>query len=239
MIEVSVEIETYDTTLAFDLFEEKKKLFAAQQKEIAKGVFLRFEGGTLREAFDTSEIIRLTIAVAKDVALPIALGVVSNWLYDRIKNGRASKIRVNENETEITKDEIKKALLKEAKEKPDLDKYSCRLSFPEFSQDEVMRGARTLSRTRIVFDGIELPYPDNMTFFAEYVSGIVEALVFIRNKEISEISKANKPLYAKAQIDEKRLPRLFFTHLSISSKPVPSACVMKKVEKEEDMPKWF
>ena len=238
MMEAIIEIETLDNTLAMDLFAEKK-LRVAREAEIAKGTFLRFEGRILREAVSVPDILRFTLILASSVALPLALDVVANWIYDRVKNGRALKIKINDVEVEINKDAIKEILTKEIKEKPPLKKYFIRLSFPEFSQDEVERAARTLSRRPIIFNGNQISYPDNMTYDAEYVSGNVEAIVYIRNEKINELYEKGRPLYATAQINERYLPRLILTNLILSSKVVPSGCRMKQIKKEEDIPRWL
>ena len=237
MKEALIEIETFDTgALAKDFFREGK-LHAGSEIEIAEGTFLRFEGITLREAVNVPEIFRLTLIIARDIVLPIALGIASNWLYDKIKKKRTQKIMIEGKETQIDIDKIKEVLMKEIKERPPLKKYFCRLSFPEFSKDELRRATRTLSRKPIIFDGKELPYPDNMSYFAEYWLGNVEIIVYIRDEEINQLYEEGKSVYAKAQIDERLLPRLFFTNLILSSEA--THCKMKEIKKWEDMPRWY
>lgn len=237
MKEALIEIETFDTSsLAKDFFSEGE-LRAGSEIEIAKGTFLRLEGFTLREAVNVPEIIRLTIIIARDIALPIALGIASNWLYDKIKKGRTQKIVIEGKEVQMDRDKIKEMLMREIKDRPTLKKYFCRLSFPDFSKDELERAARTLSCRPIIFDEKELPYPDNMSYFAEYWLGNVEIVVYIRDEEINRLYEEGKPIYAKAQIVESLLPRLFFANLVLSLEATP--CKMKEIEKEEDMPSWY
>lgn len=237
MKEALIEIETFDTSaLARDFFRERG-LRVGSEIEIAKGTFLRLEGISVGETVGGPEVLQFTLIIARDIALPIALGIASNWLYDKIKKGKAEKIMIEGKEAQTSKDKIKEMLMKEIKERPSLKKYFCRLSFPEFSKDELERAARTLSGKPIIFDGKELPHPDNMSYFAEYWSGNVEIIVYIRDEEINLLYQEGKSVYAKAQIDERLLPRLFFTNLILSSEATP--CKMKEIKKEEDMPSWY
>ncbi|MFX0209664.1 MAG: hypothetical protein ACFFDT_27030, partial [Candidatus Hodarchaeota archaeon] len=95
----------------------------------------------------------------------------------------------------------------------------------------------TLSHKPIIFNGKELPYPDNMSYFAEYWLGNVEIIVYIRDEEINQLYEEGKSVYAKAKINRRLLPRLFFTNLILSSEVTP--CRMKEIKKEGDMPSWY
>ena len=239
MKEASIKIETsYPLELAKDFLEEKK-LRAGTEIKIAKGTHLRYESCLLREAVGFPDILEFTLIVATYVALPIALDIAANWIYDKIRERRAKKIMVGSSEVEASVDEIRKLLKRELKEKAPRKRYFVSLSFPEFSQHEILLAARTLSHKPIVFDGNNLPYPDNMSYFGEYSSGNVEAIVYIRDEKINQLYEEEGYLYAKAEVDERRLPRLFFTKLILSSKPTLSGFKMKPIEGKEDMPSWF
>lgn len=238
MREASIEIETFDIFGLAKGFLRDRKLRVGSEIEIGEGIVLRYEESLRREAVTTPDIIHLTLIIARDIALPIALGIASNWLYDRIKGGRAEKVRIEGKEVQLLNEKIREVLEKEIKQKSPRKLYSIRLSFPQFSQHELLLAARTLSRKPVIFNGKELPYPDNMSHFSEYWSGNVEAIVYIRDDEINQLYRNGKSVYAKAQINDKLLPRLFFNNLILSSKPLPSGCKMKQIEREEDMPEW-
>jgi len=239
MKEASIEMETFDGVAFAKDFLGDEKLRAGSEIEIAEGIVLRYEGSLLKEAVTAPDIIRLTLIIAKDIALPIALGIASNWLFDKIKRARVEKMRIEGKGVQLINEKIREVLEKEIKEKSPRKIYSIRLSFPEFSQHELLLAARTLSRKPVIFNGKELPFPDNICRFSEYWSGNVEAIVHIRDNEINQLYEKSKSVYAKAQIDVKLLPRLFFTNLILGSKPLPSGCKMKRIKREEDMPKWY
>lgn len=118
----------------------------------------------------------------------------------------------------------------------------CRFSFPNISDDELLKSARTLSRTKIVFEGKELPYPENMTYFAEYVSGNVETVVVIGDESVIESYDERGGLYANAQYyfkDVKRARFLVFTNLALSMKSDSLSVKMKEIASKEEMPEWL
>jgi len=239
MMEASIEIETFDTLEITKDFFREEKLRTGSEIEIAKGTFLRFEGLIGRETIGVPDILQLTLIIATHVALPIALNVAANWIYDKVKERRAEKIRVGDNEVQVTLDKIRDVLTEEIKEKQPRKEYLVSLSFPKFPQHEVLLAARTLSHKPILFNGKKLPYPDNMSYFGNYWSDNVEAIVYIRDRKINQLYEGGGFVYAKAQIDEKYLPRLFFTMLILSSKPIPSGCKMKEIKTKQDKPSWF
>lgn len=133
----------------------------------------------------------------------------------------------------------------ELKKKPPTKKYFVRLSFPSLPHDEIVKAARTLGDRPIIFNGSELLFPDNRVFFAEEVSGNVEAIVYVRDKEVNELHEKGRPLYATAQFEEVQSiihpdKRYFiFTSLLVSSTVISSGCEMKEISRKEDYPKWY
>jgi hypothetical protein len=120
--------------------------------------------------------------------------------------------------------------------------YFCGFSFPSISDDELLKSARTLSRTKIVFEGKELPYPENMTYLAEYVSGTVETVVVIDDECVIESSDEGDGLYANAQYcfkDVERARFLVFTNVALSMKSDSFGFKMKEITSKEEMPEWL
>jgi hypothetical protein len=231
MKEASIEIETYNPTMVLEDFFENEKLLMNREIEIDNGVFLRVDSVIFREAAEVPEIIKLTLILVKDVALPIALGVASNWLYDKIKDIRTQKVRINGIEVRIDKKRIEELLAKEIKDKPLLKTYYVGLSFPDFPRDEILRAARTLADKPIIFSKKELPYPDNRVFFAEYVSGKVKATIYIRDEKVNELHEKGRSLYAKAEASETpAFRKLFFTHLILSSRRIANGSRVKQIK---------
>jgi hypothetical protein len=233
MKEASIEIETYGPMTILKDFFENKELLVGREIKIDNGVSLRFDNVTFKEAIQVAEVIKLTLRLARDVVLPIALGVASNWLYDKIKDRRTQRVRINGIEVRINKKKIKELLAKEIREKLPLKTYCVRLSFPDFPRDEILRAARTLTDKPIIFNGGELPYPDNRVFFAEYVSGKVKATIYIRDEKVNELHEKGKPLYAKTETSKTPIfQNLLFTHLILGSRRVANGTRMKRIKSD-------
>ena len=80
-----------------------------------------------------------------------------------------------------------------------------------------------MSNRSIVFNGKELPYPDNEVFFADYVSGKIETTLYVRDEELSSLIGNRVPLFAKAKTSETPYYKtIIFTQLFLSSKLIPS-----------------
>lgn len=215
--------------------EYRAKFYDILDKEKNKGnLSYKFR---LEEAAPPPELI-------KDAVIIIASSLtIIKILYDFYNEIRKKKgkmyIRVKGKTFDLAAYGIDEAKAKiELEEKPPTKKYFVKLSFPDYSQKEVKKAARTLSYKCIIFNGRLLDSYN--TVVAEYNEGNVEAVVSITDEEeINESYEKGKPLYAKAQIDEKYLPRLFFAILILSSKVIPSGSKMKEIVKEEDYPRWY
>jgi len=109
-MEIKIEIETHDNMLAFDLFESKELVADRTEKSISDNVSVRFEGEVFRKAEGLPRIIEMTLVLAKEVITPIILGIVSAWLYDKIK-GRSAVLRIERTEVTINKQKIESVLI--------------------------------------------------------------------------------------------------------------------------------
>jgi hypothetical protein len=219
--EASIQIESSDGIL-HDLFYPNK-ISIGSEVEIKKGVSLRFEGIVLREAVDVPQIIEITLILTKDVVLPVALNIASNWLYDKIRNRKIERIRINGVEVQVDKEKITQLLIKEIEEKPIRETHVVNLYFPKMPKKELLRSARTLSERPIIFDGNELPYPDNKVYFADYFSGKVRTTLYIRDEDLNALFHKGITLYATVQTAETVIfGNPIFTHLILSSKKIPS-----------------
>jgi len=63
------------------------------------------------------EILQFSLEFAKDVVLGVALGLLSNWIYDKVKNEKVVVIRINGIKVEASKEKIKELLIKELQKK--------------------------------------------------------------------------------------------------------------------------
>jgi hypothetical protein len=118
--ELKMEVETHDDTLGFKLFESPERLSYGQTKTICDDVFLRAEGGKIFEALDFPSILYATACFGKNVVLPIAVSLLSSYLYDKLKERKDNKLRINGTQVEINAEKIEQLILiilKQEKEK--------------------------------------------------------------------------------------------------------------------------
>jgi len=104
--------------------------------------------------------------------------------------------------------------------------YMLKLSFPDFSKDNVLKAARTLSRKPIVLNGRRLQHPSNEVFCSEYdeQSDEIQVILLSVESEIQEIYERKKRVFATATISKNPsfvLPHLLnFVELVLSTKPI-------------------
>jgi hypothetical protein len=111
-MELSIEIETQDVGLGFYLFEAKDRVESGKtQKTISEDVIIRYEGEqvALAEAFPT--IVKITAYIGEHVVLPLAVGFLSRYLYDKLKEKKDSKLRINGTQVEINAEKIEQLII--------------------------------------------------------------------------------------------------------------------------------
>ncbi|MGD0160331.1 MAG: hypothetical protein ABSB89_08535 [Candidatus Bathyarchaeia archaeon] len=119
-IELKMEVETHDDTLGFKLFESPDRVSYGQIKIICDEVSIRAEGGRNFEALDFPSILYVTAFFGKNVVLPIAVSLFSSYLYDKLKERKDNKLRINGTQVEINAEKIEQLILiilKQEKEK--------------------------------------------------------------------------------------------------------------------------
>jgi hypothetical protein len=109
-MKLEMQIEIRDPRIIGDLFEASD-FRGLPKKTITKGVTIQLKGYTLREAVDFPEIVSIAIYVAKHVALPIAVGVLSRYLYDKLKDKKNSKVTINNVPVEINAEKIENLVI--------------------------------------------------------------------------------------------------------------------------------
>jgi len=97
--------------ISFDLLEATHIQAGQTEKIVSEGVSIRAEGTDIRRAYGLPEIVNVTIFIAEHVALPIAVGILSRYLYDKLKDKRETKIRINYVYVEINAEKIEQAIL--------------------------------------------------------------------------------------------------------------------------------
>jgi len=221
MKEIPVEIQ--GSNIYHSDFFKNGRIEFGSRIEIANGVFIRIDGGRLCEAINAPEFLNIAIIISQNVVLPVALNLATSWLYDRVKDKKSTKIRINGIDVIVNKEKMRELLEKEIKEKPSLEQHVFRLSLPEIDKHELLLSARTLCDKPIKFDGAELSFPDNTIFFADYVSeNIIEITLNIRDEVLNAFFQKGMALYAMPKQDNIG-NRVFFVGLILYSKKVPSS----------------
>jgi len=102
-----------DPMLAWELFDRPKAMEAGVTTVAAPGgVTVRYEGEFEVKAFDVPAVLKVVVQLGREVAV----GLFATWLYDKLKGGRARRLRVDRMQVEITEGEIKRVLLERIEE---------------------------------------------------------------------------------------------------------------------------
>jgi len=106
-MKLSLEIETHDRSLGFDLAAVGNTLKSGTVVAVPGGAKLEYEGTLVREAFGVPEVLKFII----DASVNVELALLANWLYDKVKDKKVERITVNRRViTEITEDGIHQVL---------------------------------------------------------------------------------------------------------------------------------
>lgn len=109
-------IEEPDLNLLTDLFEIDKSRYnevinGRQKKTVTDGVSIQYVSHYVCDSFDMPSWVILTIEIGKNVALPLAVGILSSYLYDKLKNRKDTKVIINNQQVEINAIKIEKLIL--------------------------------------------------------------------------------------------------------------------------------
>ena len=105
-----MQIETQDRMLSYDLLEAQQ-FQSGQEKFITEGVSIRAESIEIRKAVGLPEIVNITLWIGEHVALPIAVSILSRYLYNKLKDKKDTKIKINYTYVEINAERIENAIL--------------------------------------------------------------------------------------------------------------------------------
>lgn len=85
---------------------ENRDLLCPYKIQARNGVIIKAKGGYDRETIGAPQDTYILLDIAKD----IGVGIVSAFLYDRLKNISKVKIKIGNKEVDIIKEEIEKAI---------------------------------------------------------------------------------------------------------------------------------
>lgn len=104
-MELEIGIEIRDPKLVSELFETNET-HVGQKKVIAEGVSIQIKNYYARDAVDLPTILNIVAWIGEHVALPFAVGVLSRYLYDKLKVRKQSKVTINKLPVEINAEKI-------------------------------------------------------------------------------------------------------------------------------------
>lgn len=107
---LEIGIEVRDRNLAKDLFETPQPKIG-QEKIIAEGISIRIKNYFARDTVDLPPILNIVAYIGEHVALPIAVAVLSKYLYEKLKDRKESKVFVNYTPVEIDAEKIEHLIL--------------------------------------------------------------------------------------------------------------------------------
>jgi len=109
-MKLEIGIEIHDPKLVSELFETNKTN-VGQKKVIAEGVSIQIKNYYARDAVDLPTILNTVVYIGENVALPIAVAVLSRYLYDKLKARKQSKVTINNIPVEINAETIEQLII--------------------------------------------------------------------------------------------------------------------------------
>jgi hypothetical protein len=110
-MELEIEIETFDKKLDFDLFEAKERFERGMETKIAEGVLARYERTDVCLAVGFADVIHFAITIGRNTAIGVVSGInISDWLYDKLKERKVEKLRIERTEVEIDRSQIERII---------------------------------------------------------------------------------------------------------------------------------
>ena len=85
-MELCVEIETFDKKLDFDLFYSGQLSSGSTEKILSDGVSIKYNWREFKRSYGLPDIVNITIVIGQNVVIPIAVGILSNYFYEKLKN---------------------------------------------------------------------------------------------------------------------------------------------------------
>ena len=109
-MELEIEIETFDKKLDFDLFEAKERFERGMKTKIAEDILARYERTDVCLAVGLADVIHFAITIGRNTAIGVVSGIISDWLYDKLKERKVEKLRIERTEVEIDRSQIERII---------------------------------------------------------------------------------------------------------------------------------
>jgi len=106
-MKIEIEIHTTDRALVFDLLDKSSSLSIGDKFEIPEGnAVLTYKESYIRKGLGIPEIAKFSIEFGSG----IAIGIISNWLYNKLKGKDIKRLIIEKREITVEKNEIRKIL---------------------------------------------------------------------------------------------------------------------------------
>lgn len=115
-MELPVEIKATDVFgILTDLFDSNTWEPGKTEKAIADGVSIRYETASkpLIASIESQAVLQITLIIGQNVVLPTVLGVLSSYLYDKLKEHNMKRFKIGAASLSINEREIYQAIMKE------------------------------------------------------------------------------------------------------------------------------
>ena len=109
-MELEIEIETFDKKLDFDLFEAKERFERGMETKIAEGVLARYKRTEGHLAVGFADVIHFAIPIGRNTSIVVISGIIYDWLYDKLKERKVEKLRIERTEVEIDRSQIERII---------------------------------------------------------------------------------------------------------------------------------
>ena len=113
-MKLDVWIEILDPRLIEDLFESlqyQKITMEKQKKIIGEGISLQYKSHFSLDAENVPSWLIISAEIGKNIVLPIAVGILSNYIYDKLKDRKNINIVINNQSVEINAKKIEQVIL--------------------------------------------------------------------------------------------------------------------------------
>jgi hypothetical protein len=107
---ISLQIETHDRRLAFDIAGIGNRLTSGTVVDVPGGAKLQYEGSLVRKSLGIPEVLEFIL----DTSINVDLGLLGAWLYDKVKGKDVDNIIINRRViTEISEQGIRQVIEEE------------------------------------------------------------------------------------------------------------------------------
>ena len=115
-MKLNFEIETNDAILERHIFSSAQLSAGFTRIQISEGIIAKYNGTIIQLAVDIPNIIKIVIEIGKDVGIGIGSGLISAWLYEKLKGKDVKKIRIDGNEVELDQEQLQRTIEEKLKQ---------------------------------------------------------------------------------------------------------------------------